>query len=114
VGKYDPAPTAASGLLRLARDKAGLTQHELASRAGVSQQAISSYETGRKEPTFTTVDRLLEAAGFEMRIRLEPLDDHDRSLEAFVESLPNEARAILEKSRRERAEAARLKRVRGR
>jgi transcriptional regulator with XRE-family HTH domain len=114
VGKYDSAPTVASGLLRLARDKAGLTQRELASLAGVSQQAISAYETGRKEPTFATVERLLAAAGFEMRVRLEPLDDHDRSVDAFVQSLPEEARADLEKSRRERAEEARLDRIRGR
>jgi hypothetical protein len=79
----------------------------------VSQQAISAYETGRKEPTFATVDRLLEAAGFEMRIRLEPLDDHDASLEAFVQTLPDEARAELERTRRKRAEEARLERVRG-
>jgi transcriptional regulator with XRE-family HTH domain len=114
MGKYDPAPTVASGLLRLARDKAGLTQHQLAVLAGVSQQAISAYETGRKEPTFATVDRLLAAAGFEMRIRLEPIDDHDRSVDAFVRSLPSEARAELERSRRRRTEEARLDRVRGR
>jgi transcriptional regulator with XRE-family HTH domain len=101
-------------LLRLARDKAGLTQRQLASLAGVSQQAISAYETGRKEPTFATVDRLLAAAGFEMRVRLEPIDDHDRSVEAFVRSLPDEARTELERSRRRRTEEARLDRVRGR
>jgi transcriptional regulator with XRE-family HTH domain len=114
VGKYDPAPTVASGLIRLARDKAGLTQRQLASLAGASQQAVSAYETGRKEPTFATVERLLAAAGFEMRVKLEPIDDHDRSLEAFVQTLPDEARAHLERSRRERAEGARLNRIRGR
>jgi hypothetical protein len=49
-----------------------------------------------------------------MRVRLEPLDDHDRSVDAFVQSLPEEARADLERSRRERAEEARLDRIRGR
>ena len=113
MGKYDIAPTVAAGLIRLARDKSGLTQTELAERAGVSQQAISAYETGRKEPTLPFLQRLLAAAGFEMRVRLEPLDDHDSTLEAFLESLPVGDRAELEELRRRRVEEARLSRLRG-
>jgi uncharacterized protein len=114
VGKYDVAPTVAAGLIRLARDKAGLTQSELAELAGTSQQAVSAYETGRKEPTLPNLQRLVAAAGFEMRIRLEPIDDHDRSLTAFIDSLPNDVRAELEESQRRRVEEARLSRIRGR
>lgn len=113
MGKYDPAPTLAAGLLRVARGKAGLTQAELAARAGVSQQAISAYETGRKEPTFSTMKRLLAAAGLEMRIRLEPIDDHDESLRQLMAALPPDVRARLEEQQRERVEEARLRRVRG-
>jgi transcriptional regulator with XRE-family HTH domain len=113
VGKYDPAPTLAAGLIRLARDKAGLTQAELAERAGMSQQAVSAYETGRKEPTLPTLQRLIAATGLEMRIRLEPLDDHDPSVERILESLPPAARAELEASQRRRVEQARLDRIRG-
>ena len=76
MGKYDAAPTVAAGLIRLARAKAGLTQKELARRAGVSQQAISAYETGRKEPTLPTLLRLVGGAGYELRFRLEPADHH--------------------------------------
>lgn len=114
MGKYDAAPTVAAGLIRIARDKAGLTQTELAERAGVSQQAISAYETGRKEPTLPTLQHLVAAAGYEMRIQLEPADDHDRSVETFIESLPAQARAEIEESRRRRVEEARLSRIRGR
>jgi len=113
VGKYDQAPTLASGLIRLARDKAGLTQAELAERARMSQQAVSAYETGRKEPTLPTLQRLVAAAGFEMRIQLAPSDDHDRSVERFFESLPPEVRAELESTQRHRLEQARLDRIRG-
>jgi uncharacterized protein len=113
VGKYDIAPTVGAGLIRLAREKSGLTQTALAERAGMSQQTISAYETGRKEPTLSFLQRLLAAAGFEMRIRLEPLDDHDRTLEALLESLPVGDRAELEEVRRRRVEEARLRRVRG-
>lgn len=113
MGKYDPAPTLAAGLLRIARDRVGLTQTDLADLAGVSQQAISAYETGRKEPTLPTLQRLLAAAGFEMRIRLEELDRHDEALEDFLRSLPLEEQVELDRARRDRAAAARLRRVRG-
>jgi len=38
---------------------------------------------GSPDPAFSTVERLLAAAGFEMRIRLESLDDHDVVLAAI-------------------------------
>lgn len=111
--KYSPAPTPAAGLVRLARSKAGITQAELAERAGVTQQAISAYETGRMDPTLTTLRKLVAAAGFDLRMHLEKLDDHDSSLEAALESVPAETRAAIERASRERAEAARLARIRG-
>ena len=114
MAKYGPAPTPAAGLVRMARSKAGLTQAELADRAGVTQQSISAYETGRKEPTLPTLQRLVAAAGFDLRFRLEPLDDHDTSLDAALATLPAETRAALERASRERADAARLERIRGR
>lgn len=114
MGKYDPAPTLAAGLLRTARDRAGLTQQQLADEAGVTQQAISAYETGRKEPMMPTLIKLLGAAGFEMRIQLKPVDDHDEGLEQFLASLPPPQRTELEATRRRRTEEARLRRVRGR
>ena len=113
VGKYDPAPTLAAGLIRTARDKASLTQSELAELAGMSQQAISAYETGRKEPTLPTLQRIVGAAGFEMRIRLVGSDGHDASLDTFLESLPPARRTEIEAVRLKRAQAARLRRIRG-
>ena len=113
MGKFDPAPTLASGLLRLARDKAGLTQAALAAQAGVSQQSVSAYETGRKEPTLPTLQRLLAAAGLEMRIRLEPIDYHDATLETFLQTLPPARQAELAEQSRSRVEAERLSRIRG-
>lgn len=113
MGKYDPAPTFAAGLIRTARDMADLTQAGLAERAGVAQQAISAYETGRKEPTLSTLDRLISAAGLELRVRLVPRDYHDEGLEAFLESLPPAQRAKIESQGRDRVARARLRRVRG-
>lgn len=114
MGKFDPAPTYAAGLIRSARDIAGLTQAQFAARAGVTQQAVSAYETGRMDPTVDTLLRLIEAAGLEMRVQLVPRDYHDESLQVFMDSLPAEQRAELEAQRTERAAAARLRRVTGR
>ncbi|HEX9645004.1 MAG TPA: helix-turn-helix transcriptional regulator [Acidimicrobiia bacterium] len=113
MGKFDPAPTVAAGLLRTARDRAGLSQADVAKQAGVTQQAISAYETGRREPTLPTLQRLLAAAGFELRLHLAPLDHHDETLAAYLASLPPAQQAELEIQRRQRAEAARLRRIRG-
>ncbi|HLE38692.1 MAG TPA: helix-turn-helix transcriptional regulator [Acidimicrobiia bacterium] len=114
MGKYDAAPTVAAGLIRTGRDRAGLTQSELAEQAGITQQAISAYETGRTEPTLPTLMHILAAAGLELRMHLSPVEGHDESLEAFLESLPPAKRAALARERMERAGAARLRRVRGR
>lgn len=54
------------GLLVRARQAAGLSQEELASRAGTSRPTLSAYEHGRKSPTLRTVARLLAVAGFEL------------------------------------------------
>jgi transcriptional regulator with XRE-family HTH domain len=53
-------------LLERARREAGLTQEDLAARAGTSRPTLSAYEHGRKSPTLVTVERLLDRAGFEL------------------------------------------------
>ena len=49
--------------LREARLAAGLSQTELARRAGTSQATLSAYETGSKRPSVETLSRLLAATG---------------------------------------------------
>jgi transcriptional regulator with XRE-family HTH domain len=56
--------------LRAVRSRAGLTQVELAARAGTSQATLSAYENGSKQPSLTTFERLLRAAG--ARLAVEP------------------------------------------
>jgi hypothetical protein len=113
MGKYDPAPTVASGLIRTARDRASLTQGDLARVAGITQQTISADETGRREPTLPTLLRLLRAAGFDLRMHLTPADRHDESLSEFMDALPPERRSEIDTATQRRADAARLRRIRG-
>jgi uncharacterized protein len=48
--------------IRHARAEAGLTQSELARRAGIRQASISKFESGRERPRPETYARILQAA----------------------------------------------------
>jgi hypothetical protein len=61
-------------LLRQARTHAGLTQSELAARAGITQSVISAYESGRREPALSTLVALIEATGHDLHVDLRPID----------------------------------------
>ena len=73
-------PSPSSALLQLARLKAGLTQRELAERAGVPVTMISAYERDQRQPTLATLLRLLRAGGFDLRLHLAAYDPHDEIL----------------------------------
>ena len=60
----------AGTLLRQARKRAGLSQVDLASRAGVTQSVISAYESGQRQPSLPALARLIDAAGFELTLGL--------------------------------------------
>jgi transcriptional regulator with XRE-family HTH domain len=62
----------AAELLLVARRRHSLSQAELAARAGTSQPVISAYEHGRRDPSTTTLRRLLAAAGERLELRLAP------------------------------------------
>jgi transcriptional regulator with XRE-family HTH domain len=56
-------------LLRRSRTRAGLTQAELARRAGTSQPVVSAYEHDRRDPTIGTLRRLLRATNATLELR---------------------------------------------
>ncbi|HKP90513.1 MAG TPA: helix-turn-helix transcriptional regulator [Thermoleophilaceae bacterium] len=58
----------AGDAIRRARLRAGLTQHALAARAGTSQATISAYESGRKQPSVETLERVLAASGARLAV----------------------------------------------
>ena len=102
--------TWAGNLIKLARQESGLSQRELARRAGTSQATLSAYEAGRKSPGLDTLARLIRAAGLDLRIQLGPADDHDEWLASYESSLPKKVRdrrrrkdlATINAARRER------------
>lgn len=71
----------AGTLLRMVRERHGLTQRQLAARASTSQAAISRIERGLVSPTVETLARLLDLMGEELRLEAERIDyGFDREL----------------------------------
>jgi ribosome-binding protein aMBF1 (putative translation factor) len=55
-----------------ARNRAGLTQTELAEKMGTTQPAVARMESGRVQPSLQTLHRLARATGSRLMIRFEP------------------------------------------
>ncbi len=67
-------------VLKRARQATGLTQAQLAQRAHVTQSMISSYESGRRQPSLPTLRKIVESAGLRLRVDVEPADRVPRDL----------------------------------
>jgi transcriptional regulator with XRE-family HTH domain len=62
AGEYGDHSESFGAILQRLRDEAGLTQEELASRAGLTAKAVSALERGeRRRPYFHTVRSLSDA-----------------------------------------------------
>lgn len=68
-------------IVRIARQRAGLTQQQLAQRSGHPRETIARWEVGSREPSLKTLRSLAQAAGFELVISLS---QHDESLGPLV------------------------------
>jgi transcriptional regulator with XRE-family HTH domain len=79
-------------LVREARKRAGLTQAELAARAGTTQSAVARIESGTVNPSLDHLAKLVRAAGFDIDVRLVPYDDHDVSMALRNRTLSPEQR----------------------
>jgi DNA-binding XRE family transcriptional regulator len=64
-----------AGRLRELRDGAGLTQVELASKAGLTREGVAQLETGRRKPAWETVLVLCEALGCSCEAFTRPPSD---------------------------------------
>jgi transcriptional regulator with XRE-family HTH domain len=77
----------ATSLLREARERAGLTQQQLAERSGIAQSTISAYESGKRVPGVDALTKLLDSAGYELvvRRRMPTPDEAGRQLYNVLE-----------------------------
>lgn len=55
-----------------ARNRAGLTQAELARKMGTTQPVVARLEGGRVRPSMRTLERFARATGSRLLIRFEP------------------------------------------
>ncbi|MCA1692069.1 MAG: helix-turn-helix domain-containing protein [Actinobacteria bacterium] len=83
----------AASYVNQARRAAGLSQRELSRRAGVPQSAIARIERGQQVPRVDTLERLLKACGFELRLGPIRGGGVDRSLIHHWLELPPSDRA---------------------
>ena len=54
------------------RNRAGLTQEELARKMGTTQPVVARLESGRVRPSMRTLERLAEATGSRLLISFKP------------------------------------------
>lgn len=67
-------------VLESARAMAGLSQRDLAHRAGTAQSVVARIELGEASPTLRTLNRLVAAAGFELMLELRAKPEVDLQL----------------------------------
>ncbi|HEX6500384.1 MAG TPA: helix-turn-helix domain-containing protein [Micromonosporaceae bacterium] len=82
-------------LVRLERERLGLTQRALADRIGTSQQCVSRFEAGHGRATLATAERLLAALGQQARVDTEPLGADLDAVIDQVGPVTDEGRAEL-------------------
>ena len=75
--------TMAASIVRQAREQAGLSQRELAERAGTSQPAVARVEAGRGTVTVATLERLVAAAGLDLAWALDARKSEDPVTAAY-------------------------------
>jgi len=66
-------------LVKAARAQAGMTQRELARKARTAQSVVARIELNEKSPSWTTLTRILAAAGFRVSPELVRIPKLDRS-----------------------------------
>jgi transcriptional regulator with XRE-family HTH domain len=79
-------------LIHEARRRAGLTQSELAARAGTSQPGIARWESGRTAVSLDDVLRLVRLCGFDLEIMLVSRDESDAPQAARLAGLTGQER----------------------
>lgn len=82
----------AAQLIREARQRAGLTQAELARRAGLAQPAIARWEAGRSAVSLDDVVRLVRLCGLDLEFHVVERDGSDMAQAARLSRLSGQQR----------------------
>jgi len=79
-------------LIREARKRAGLSQAELAARAGTTQPGVARWESGRTAVSLDDVLRLVRLCGLDVELSLVPRDDSDLAQASRLRTLSGQER----------------------
>ena len=85
-------------LLKEARARSGISQAELARRAGITRSVLNTYEHGKREPGGDTLISILAAAGFDIELR--PLLDYEENARILHDVLALATRLPFEPKKR--------------
>ena len=89
----------AAKLIREARQAAGLTQLDLATRLGVTQPTVAALERASSNPRLATLERVLRAAGSELSATSRPLPPIDETqIRERLRLSPAERLRVFERS----------------
>jgi predicted nucleotidyltransferase len=69
---------------------------ELAAKANIAQSVVSAYESSRREPSFATLKRLVDATGFDLDLVLVPATPTTPRRQAIVQNRTRLQRALRE------------------
>lgn len=73
--------------LKEEREKAGMSQLELAYKAGLSQNMITYLETGKRTPTLTTILKICNALEINPSVLFEDDDEQREEMKKQIYSL---------------------------
>lgn len=96
---------ATADLLRTARERASLSQRELAARAHVTQATVARIESSAANPSIQTLQRLLNAAGCALRVEPFAVAEPDAVVEAYKRDV--DRTLLVEQLRKSPAQRAR-------
>ncbi len=80
--------------IKRARRSAGLTQQELAFELSVTDKAISTYETGRAEPSFKTMRKISEITQRPVTYFMADLEPPEDNVPAKLKQIAKELKEI--------------------
>lgn len=68
-------------LIRMARDRAGLSQEQLAARSGKPRSTIARWESGARSPSLESLEEVIDATGLDLVVSLA---EADQSFDALI------------------------------
>lgn len=92
-------PVTSGDLLKEARQRAGLSQAQLARRAGKPTSVIGRWERNEVKPSFETLLEMIRACGCDLRFVLDDLDEsQDAAIRSSLDLSPAQRLEQLEEA----------------